>query len=47
MNGIMRLSSIFRLKSFEGGKFVGITKNTIEYGVIKSEERSYLNCKIN
>lgn len=40
LNGIMTLTSIFKLKVLENGQFVGITKSTIEYGIIKLDERA-------
>lgn len=46
LNGLMTLTSIFRLEVLENGDFVGITKSTIEYGAIKLSEKADLVCKI-
>ena len=45
-NGEMTMTSMTKLKMLQNGKFVGLTKETIEYGIIKLEEKAELNCKI-
>lgn len=42
----MALASIFRMNVLDDGRFVGLTKNSIIYGVIKLEQKAELNCKI-
>lgn len=46
LNGLMTLTAIFRLEVLHNGDFVGVTKNTIEYGAIKLAEKADLVCKI-
>jgi hypothetical protein len=46
LNGLMTLTSIFRLQVLENGEFVGITKSTIEYGAIRLSKKAELVCKI-
>lgn len=33
-NGVMTLTSIFKLKILPNGRFIGLSKSTVEYGVI-------------
>jgi hypothetical protein len=33
-NGVMALNSIFKLKILPNGRFIGLTKSTVEYGMI-------------
>ncbi len=42
----MALASIFRMNVLDDGRFVGLTKNSIIYGVIKLEQKAELSCKI-
>jgi 6-phosphogluconate dehydrogenase (decarboxylating) len=35
-----------RIKILGNGHFVGLTRNTIQYGVIRLEQKAQLNCKI-
>lgn len=46
VNGQMTLASMKRIDVLDNGHFVGLSKNSIEYGVIRLEERAELNCKI-
>lgn len=34
-NGVMTMTSMKSMKLLENGRFVGLTKNSIEYGVVK------------
>lgn len=45
-NGEMKLTSMLKIKMLGQGKFVGLTKKSLEFGVVKLEQKAELNCKI-
>ena len=36
----MTMNSMLNIKILKNGKFVGLTKNTIEYGLIKFDQKA-------
>lgn len=46
-NGVMTLSPIQKLVVTEAPFFIGVTKNTIEYGGLFSGKNAGLTCRIN
>lgn len=46
VNGKMALTSMLKINLLGNGRFVGLTKNSIEYGVIRLEQKAELHCQI-
>lgn len=46
LNGLMALTSLLRLHPLRNGRFVGITRSTIEYGVVRLDHKASLVCSI-
>lgn len=40
LNGLMALTALLRLKPLESGRFVGITRSTIEYGLVRLDQKA-------
>jgi hypothetical protein len=46
VNGEMTLTSMLRLVILDNGRFVGLTRNSIDYAVVNFDQEAELNCKI-
>lgn len=46
LNGLMALTALLRLKPLESGRFVGITRSTIEYGVVRLDQKAEVVCSL-
>ena len=42
----MTLSSVYKFRILGNGRFVGLTKSTVEYGIMRLEQKAELICKI-
>jgi hypothetical protein len=46
LNGLMALTALLRLEPLDSGRFVGITRSTIEYGVVRLEQKAEVVCSL-